>query len=281
MRFGLRRGNGGVVKFVRSLPALPKRAADCHKGDCGRLIVVAGSPTMLGAAVLCATAALRAGAGLVQVCLPAELTALLPLAQPCATTLTRGKDLDAALARADAVVVGPGLGPDGATRRLVQRVLAQAAVPVVLDADALNVLAPLRGPIVANGPVVITPHAGEAARLLGITAAQVQQDRRAALAQLCERSHAVVLLKGSGTLVGDGQRAYRNRTGHAGLATPGSGDVLAGLLGTLLAQGVEPLLAAAWAARLHGLAADRLRPQLGQRGLLASDLPLALAELLR
>lgn len=272
---------------VRGVPRLPARSADGHKGSYGTVLVVAGSATMLGAAVLTATAALRGGAGLVQVALPKPLQSWLPLAVPCATTLGRGQDLRKALARAAAVVVGPGLGLGPATRRLVAQVLQAAAGPVVVDADALNVLAPLPvGSLAAGrsrlGPnVVLTPHPGEAGRLLGIPASAVQHDRRAALAALCERSGAVVVLKGQGTLVGASGRCFTNQTGNPGMATGGSGDVLAGLLAALLAQGLAPFDAARLAVHVHGRAGDRVARRLGQVGLLASDLPLAIAEELR
>lgn len=278
-------GSSAGWRNVRGVPQLPARAPDGHKGSYGTVLVVAGSASMLGAAVLAATAALRGGAGLVQVSLPPRLQSLLPLAVPCATTLGRGRDLLAALARAAAVVVGPGLGAGPTTRRLVAEVLRAARGPVVVDADALNVLAPLP-PAAAGrsrlGPnVVLTPHPGEAGRLLGTSAAEVQTDRRAALAALCARSGAVVVLKGHGTLVGDGARCFTNRTGNPGMATGGSGDVLAGLLAALLAQGLSPFDAARLAAHVHGKAGDRVARRLGGVGLLASDLPLAIAEELR
>lgn len=270
------------MKLVRGLPKLPLRAAEGHKGDYGTVLVVAGSESMLGAAILCATTALRSGAGLVQVALPEALRPLLPLAVPCATTVARaGTKFAAACEGADAVVVGPGLGQGTATRNLVRVVLRRGTAPAVLDADALNVLAPLRTAPRTRRPLVLTPHPGEAARLLGTTAAAVQKDRPAALAALCERSGAVVVLKGAGTLVGDGTRCFRNRSGNPGMATGGSGDVLAGLLGALLAQGLAPFDAACLAAAVHGRAGDRVASRLSQRGLIASDLPLAIAEELR
>lgn len=270
------------MRAVRTLEPLPRLRGDAHKGDLGTVLVVAGSGFMLGAAVLCATAALRGGAGLARVALPGALAPLLPLAVPCATTSPRTPAaLREALAAADAVVCGPGLGASAATRSLVRLVLRHAAGPVVLDADALNVLSPLRAPLRARGPVVLTPHPGEAGRLLGSSAEVVQQDRAAALEALCARSGAVVVLKGAGTLVGDGERCYRNRTGNPGLATGGSGDVLAGLLGALLAQGLSPFAAACRAVHAHGRAADRLVRRLSMRGLIAADLPAAIAEELR
>jgi len=268
------------MKAIRRVPKLPVRLRDAHKGDCGTVLVVAGSDGMFGAAILCANAALRGGAGLVRVALPAQLGMLLPLAVPCATTLRREVALVRAAAReAGAVVVGPGLGRTAATRTLLHAVLRASSCPIVLDADALNVLAPLRRPI--KGKVVITPHPGEAARLLGTTTAMVQKDRTAALRELCERSGAVVVLKGAGTLVGDGTSYFTNRTGNPGMATGGTGDVLAGLLAALLAQGMAPFAAACLAVHVHGLAGDLVAKRLSERGLIASDLPFAIGQVLR
>jgi len=222
------------MKNVRSVPRLAPRNAAAHKGDFGTVLVVAGSRAMLGAAVLCARAALRGGAGLVCVAPDAELQPLLPLAVPEATTTDRSaRSLRAALAKADAVVVGPGLTADAATKRLVRLLLDAARCPLVLDADALNVLAPLDERLVAAAPLVLTPHPGEAARLLGTTTQQVQADRRAAAQQLCERVDGVVVLKGEGTLVADGARCFTNTTGNPGMATGGAGDVGTGKGGSL------------------------------------------------
>jgi ADP-dependent NAD(P)H-hydrate dehydratase len=271
-----------VVRAIRRVPRPPRRQPDAHKGDCGTVLIVAGSEGMLGAAILAATAALRSGAGLVRVALPAALRPLLPLAQPCATTVARTPTaLRAAIADADSIVVGPGLGRTPAARRLVQLVLQHTEVPVVLDADALFHVSPLGSAALADVPVVVTPHAGEAARLLGSTAADVQANRRRALADLCRTSGAICVLKGAGTLVGDGARLFQNRTGNAGLATGGTGDVLAGLLGGLLAQGMDAFDAACLAVHAHGLAGDRVARRLSPAGLIASDLPEAIAEVLR
>jgi NAD(P)H-hydrate epimerase len=267
------------MKSVRAIPSLPPRKAHAHKGDFGTVLVVAGSEGMLGAAILCAEAALRTGAGLVRVALPKPLLPLLPVAVPAATTVLRtDASLKAQLKRVDAVVVGPGLGDLAATKRLVGFVLRHAAVPVVLDADALNVLAPLTAALESSAPLVLTPHPGEAGRLLGTSAQAVQADRPQALAALCKKSGAVVVLKGAGTLVSDGVRLFSNRTGNPGMATGGCGDVLTGLCGALLARGMTPFQAACLGVHLHGRAGDRVARRLGQNGLIASDLPLAIAE---
>ncbi|HEU4419319.1 MAG TPA: NAD(P)H-hydrate dehydratase [Planctomycetota bacterium] len=270
------------MKIVRTVARLRPRQANAHKGDFGTVLVVAGSEAMLGAAVLCANGALRGGAGLVQVALPAALQPLLPIAVPGAVTLSRhAGPLQRAVSAATAIVAGPGLGMTAATRALVRAILRGSRGPVVLDADALNVLAPLETRPRSRSALVLTPHPGEAGRLLGSDSRRVQADRAGAVQALCKRSGAVVVLKGAGTLVCDGTRCYTNRTGNPGMATGGSGDVLAGLLGALLAQGLLPFEAACLAVETHGRAGDLVAKNLGQRGLLAQDLPLAIAQVLR
>lgn len=270
-----------AMKNVRTLPKLTARAAGAHKGDFGTVLIVVGSHGMFGVVVLCARTALRSGVGLARVMLPSALQPLLPLAVPEATTVVRTiGELRRQLGEVDAVVVGPGLSTHPTTQLLVQTILGAARVPVVLDADALNVLAPLRQRIASRAALVITPHPGEAARLLGCDAATVQADRMHALAELCHRSGGVVVLKGEGTLVADGARCYQNRTGNPGMATGGAGDVLSGLLGALLARGLEPFDAACLAVNVHGKAGDAVKKAIGENGLNASDLPMAIAEVL-
>jgi NAD(P)H-hydrate epimerase len=269
-----------VVKPVTTVPRLPARRHDAHKGTFGTVLVVAGSDGMLGAAILCARGALRGGAGLVQVALPAALRAVFTVAVPAATTLGRSiSDVVRAAKAAQAVVVGPGMGQTAATRSLV-RALLLLDCPLVLDADALNVSSPLRKPLV-GAPRILTPHPGEAARLLGCDVGDVQQDRKGSAVLLARRSGGIVVLKGAGTLVCDGERMFVNTTGNPGMATGGSGDVLAGLLGALLAQGMTPFSAACLAVHAHGKAGDLVAQRLSQAGLCAEDLPLAIAEVLR
>ena len=191
------------------------------------------------------------------------------------------------LAKASALVVGPGLGATDATREMVLRVLrdARAEQALVLDADALNVLAPLpvppQAPLASStrAKLLLTPHPGEAARLLADLAVQGDQ-RPEAAGELARRSGGVVVLKGAGTLVCDGERIFVNRTGNSGLGTGGAGDVLSGLLGALLAQGMEPFDAACLGVHLHGKAADLVAGRLSPAGLTAEDLPLAIAEVM-
>ncbi|MEZ5964729.1 MAG: NAD(P)H-hydrate dehydratase [Planctomycetota bacterium] len=266
------------LRGARAPASLPARPREAHKGTFGTVGIVAGSEGMLGAAILCARGALRGGAGLVRAFLPRALRAPFTVAVPAATTALRGK---AAPAGCDVLVVGPGLGTGAATRDLVRRLVTQAPTPLVLDADALNVLAPCTALLRTTRPAVLTPHPGEAGRLLGWPTAQVQADRRAAVLALARRTGQVVVLKGAGTLVTDGRRLYRNTTGNPGLATGGSGDVLAGVLGALRAQGMDAFAAACLAVRVHGQAGDLVARRLSRAGLVADDLPMAVAEVLR
>jgi NAD(P)H-hydrate epimerase len=274
--------------------ALPRRRHDAHKGSAGRLLVVAGSGRYRGAAILTATAALRSGTGLCVVAAPEPVGALLlevlpeaivialPLAQSGALA-RRAADLVAEAAHdADAVAVGPGLSTGSGVRDVVAAVLRSPA-PAVVDADALNVLADDPSPVARDAFVALTPHPGELGRWLGRSAAEVDRDRVACARQAADRWGAHVLLKGSPTVVAEpGGRAALNLTGNPGLAVGGSGDVLTGLLGSLLAQGVPTARACRAAPCLHGLAADWASRDLGERGMTPSDLlrylPLAIRE---
>lgn len=267
-----------AIDPARSLPRLPARAPDGHKGTYGTVGIVAGSEDMLGAAILCARGALRGGAGLVRACLPRALRVPFTIAVPAATTAPRSM---ASLRGCDVLVVGPGLGVSATTRALVRRLATQPPGPLVLDADALNALAPWRQPRRVAHPIVLTPHPGEAARLLDRTTVDVQRDRRAAALTLAQSTGQIVVLKGAHTVVTDGTRLRINRTGNPGMATGGSGDVLAGLLGALIAQGLPAFAAACLAVHVHGAAGDLVARRLSQAGLLAEDLPLAIAEVLR
>lgn len=262
---------------------LPPRRHDVHKGTAGRLLVVAGSEAYRGAAVLAATAGLRAGAGLCTVAAPEAAATLVLQTTPEAIAITlpsrsgglapRAAELVARAARAaDAIAVGPGLGTGAGVRAVVAAALA-APVPIVVDADALNVLAEDPSPVVRAAPIVLTPHPGELGRWLGIEAGAVDAERIDVALAAAARWNVHVVLKGSPTIVADpAGGAALNLTGNPGLATGGSGDVLTGLLGALLAQGAPVTLASRAAVCLHGLAADWASRDLGARGMTTSDL---------
>ncbi|MHC5069175.1 MAG: NAD(P)H-hydrate dehydratase [Planctomycetota bacterium] len=269
-----------MVTRTTKVPRLAARDPLGHKGTYGTVGLLCGSEGMLGAAILAARGALRGGAGLVRACLPETLMAPLTVAVPAATTLARTVGLDGLLEDVDALVVGPGLGTRDEARQQVQQVLRSSTVPTVLDADGLNLIAPLQKTVGAKAPVVLTPHPGEAGRLLQRSSADVQSDREAAAVELAERSRQICVLKGAGTLVTDGERLYANQTGNPGLASGGTGDVLAGLMGALLAQGMVPFDAACLAVHVHGRAGDLVAEWLSPAGLTAEDLPLAIAEVM-
>ncbi len=257
--------------------ALPRRARDAHKGTNGRVLLVGGGPGMPGAARLAATAALRVGAGLVTVAGAAENLAAVSGATPELIYLPAG-DLEEALGAATVVAIGPGLGTGDWSQRLwaqvvgAQRLAAGEAIPVIVDADALNLLA--LDPVKLPAGWVITPHPGEAARLLGTDSAAVQADRIGAVRELHARFGAVSVLKGAGTLVAStgagGLDIFICDRGNPGMATAGMGDVLTGVIAGLRAQVADSALAARVGVLVHALAGDSAG-QGGQRGLIASD----------
>ena len=258
---------------ARELAALPARRRGAHKGAFGHVLVAGGDTGMPGAVALAARAAQRAGAGLVSIATrPAHISACAALApEALVSGIDNGQDFEPLLARADVVALGPGLGQGAWGEQLLQRTL-DAGRPTVLDADALNLLA-RRRPAGALAKAVITPHPGEAARLLDTDSADIQNDRFAALDALRERYAATVLLKGAGSLVGDRAGTAVCSDGNPGMASAGMGDVLCGLIGALIAQGMQPGGATRLACCVHARAADWLAARDGERGLLAGDLP--------
>ncbi|WP_061237439.1 NAD(P)H-hydrate dehydratase [Ectopseudomonas composti] len=261
-----------------NLPRLAARSALAHKGQFGHLLVVGGDLGMGGAALLCADSALRAGAGMVSLATRAEHVAAALVRRPeimCAAVASANQLL-ALIERADVCVVGPGLGQGAWSRSLLSGVCAFDA-PQVWDADALNLLA--AGQVTSPRQGVLTPHPGEAARLLGVDTAEVQADRPAAARALAQRFGLVVVLKGAGSLIAapDGRLALCDR-GHPAMAGAGLGDVLAGLVGALLAQGMTAYDAACLAVWLHARAGEMLAAQ--GRGLAAGDLSGAIRQLL-
>lgn len=265
--------------------ALPERAADSHKRASGVLLVVAGSRGMTGAAKLIAEAAGRIGAGLVIVAVPEGIlpvvqaavteAVFLPLPETAAGTVAAAALAPAleALERAHALAVGPGMTAQEETAGFVRELLRAVSVPATVDADALNAFAEHADALAdRKADAVLTPHAGEFTRLAGLTAAELLGDRLAHVRALAARADAVTLLKGSRTVIAAPEGTVRiNPTGSAVLATAGSGDVLTGMIGGLLARGVPPLEAAASGAYLHGLAGLAAGREAGE-GTVASDL---------
>ncbi len=282
---------------VDKLPDLPTRPDESHKGTFGTVIVVGGSATMIGAPALCARAALRSGSGLVKIATTGDVLPYALTIEPCATgVLLQGDaegwrhEIDIADPDGKAVLaVGPGMGlAEGGGQKVLA--LLRGNRPIVLDADGLNLLArtgrPRPRPREDGGAeLVMTPHPGEFARLakpLGITECPTDPGSRSeAAAKLAKHHHAVVLLKGQHTVVTDGQRLYTNQTGNPALATAGSGDVLTGLIASLIGQGMSAFDAAVLGAKLHGQAGDIWAKRHGQSGIRAQDLTDRLPEVFK
>jgi hydroxyethylthiazole kinase-like uncharacterized protein yjeF len=250
--------------------ALPRRARSSHKGDFGRVLLVGGGVGMPGAIRLAGEACLRVGAGLVTVAVAPENVAAISSGRPelICLPLTDAQALAGAAEKADVIAIGPGLGRTSWARSALDAVL-RSAKPLVVDADALNIIAESGGP--PRDDWVLTPHPGEAARLLGTDTHEIQRDRLAALEQLAARYRGTVVLKGAGTLVGaPGRTAALCERGNPGMATAGMGDVLTGTIAGILAQCRDAWLAATAGVLVHAMAGDAAA-RTGQRGLLAGD----------
>jgi ADP-dependent NAD(P)H-hydrate dehydratase / NAD(P)H-hydrate epimerase len=293
--------HGRFFEAPEARPYFRARPQNSHKGNYGHVMVIAGSRGKSGAAILAGRGALRMGAGLVTVAIPDTIGAIVAAGQ--AELMTEpvadrdghfdGREAPRVLAKLiegkDALAVGPGIGGGDDTRALMEWLIAEGAAqrrPLLIDADGLNAVAQIGAGALkrAAGPIVLTPHPGEAARLLGMTTPEVNANRIGAARRLCDESGAAVLLKGARTIVaGVGGEVYVNASGNPGMATPGMGDVLSGMVGALLARRLAPLDALAFGAFVHGHAADRLALRMGPVGYLAGDLadelPAALASL--
>jgi NAD(P)H-hydrate epimerase len=279
------------MERITTPPPLPERPAEGHKGLFGRVLVVGGNDGMIGAPVLAATTALRMGAGLVQIAVPRSILAACLSITPELIGIGLGKaagkdQLLEVGEKADAVVIGPGLGRTPEAMGRVQR-LVRLEKPMVIDADGLNLLSDLpRWPTYFKAKAVLTPHPGEMARLgklIGRTDVPKDDRGREEIAAVAaEVFGQVVLLKGERTVITDGRRVYVNTTGDSSLSKAGAGDVLCGVIATLLAQSVDPFAAACAGAYLHGRAGELAGEKIGRRSVLARDvidaLPEAIAE---
>jgi NAD(P)H-hydrate epimerase len=288
-------GNHSLVTST-AVPKFPTRPADAHKGSFGRVLIIAGSRGMSGAAILCGSGCLRGGAGLVQVGVPGEVLPVVAAGNPCYLTTPFAQDLRGRFAAAavdeiveltswaDVVAIGPGIGQSEAMPGLVAALLERVSRPIVVDADGLNALAklPQDNWRARRAPLVLTPHPGEFARLTNRSSEEVQTNRRELAVNYASDMKIVLILKGQNTLVTDGTRLYQNSTGNPGMATGGTGDVLTGLLAALIGQRFDPFEAAVLGAWVHGRAGDLAAERLGQTALIATDLlsflPAALRE---
>lgn len=259
---------------------LPPRNSQSHKGDYGRILLLCGSRGYTGAAALAAMGALRSGAGVVYLMVPESIYDIEasklwePVIIPAADekgmlSSAAAEEIMQYLPRMDAVLIGPGLGQSEGTLAVVRRVLEQYTGPVVLDADGINVLSGHKDILRdRTAPTILTPHMGEFLRIGG----KNLPDRVQAARELSRELGCIVLLKGHRTVITDDKTCFVNETGNPGMATGGSGDVLAGIIVSLLGQGLAPLDAAACGAYLHGASGDLAAEQMGQYGMLPQDM---------
>ncbi len=271
------------------LAALPPRAPDGNKGTFGRVLIIAGSKNMAGAAYLSAKAAYRTGAGLVRILTPEEnriiLQTLLPEAilttydtqSPAAACASIWKD---AILWADGIVIGPGLGQSRCSAALIETTLAHSRVPTVIDADALRLLADRLDLLPNDIPLILTPHPGELSALTALPITTLRADLRSHAAQFAADHHIILAAKDARTIVTDGSISYLNTSGCSALAKGGSGDVLTGIIAALLVSGMEPLQAAAYGVFLHGRAGELAEKTWGNHGVLAAETADAAAKVL-
>ena len=266
-----------TIEYVNTI--VKERPAEIHKGRCGRILIVAGSVGMAGAAALSARGALKSGSGLVKIAAPVDIFNIIQTAVPQATCMDVSELTEGQLDIYDAVAIGPGLGVDESRYLLIKHILKHYNGTVVLDADGINCIVKydegLKSLNERKSPVILTPHVGEADRLLEtLQERSVKENGRERAAQVISmQTGAVVLLKGAGTVVTwDGQGTYINTTGNAGMATGGSGDVLTGVIAALAGYGIDPFDAAAVGAYMHGLAGDIAAERYGQWGMTAVEI---------
>jgi len=280
------------MRRIEQRPQLPSRPKEGHKGQFGRILIIAGSRGMAGAAALAGKAALRSGAGLVRIACPEGILDTVASFEPAYTTLPLAQDdkgrigdqarsmlLDQAAAH-DVVAVGPGLGESGALRTLVAALIALPETPIVLDADGLNNLSKIRGwPRQRRANLIVTPHPGEMQRLWpSVSRDPAPADRCTLAERFVTLTETTLILKGADSVVANRDGLYVNTTGNPGMATGGSGDVLTGVVAALAGQGLTSLDAAILAAYVHGRAGDIAASRLGQVSLIAPDIIDALPE---
>ncbi len=274
------------MQAISDIPRLKARAADAHKGDFGKVCIVAGSVGMSGAAAIAGRAALRSGAGLVRVATPRSVLPIVASIEPSFTTIPLAEDdsgrisskavstILRAVSENDAVAFGPGVGVSVGLRSVLRTLLGQEKLRLVIDADGLNNLARIKGWAAGlKAEVVLTPHPGEMKRLWSaLFREQMPAERQEQAGRLAARTRTVVALKGAGTVVTDGEKVYVNNTGNPGMATAGSGDVLTGVIAALMGQGLSNFDAAVLGVYIHGLAGDIAAERVGQVSLMTTDI---------
>jgi len=273
------------MQIIKSIPKLKLRATDAHKGDFGKVCIVAGSVGMSGAAALAGRSALRAGAGLVRVAVPKSILPIVAAIEPSYTTIpledAAGQvsrkavsQLINAVADNDVMAFGCGVGVSSALRSVLETLLALDNLRIIIDADGLNNLSKIKDwPAKTKAKLVVTPHPGEMSRLWqGLFRDNPPVDRQTLAIQFAQRTNSTVVLKGAGTIVADSGQVYVNTTGNPGMASAGSGDVLTGVITALAGQGMSNFDAAVYGVYVHGLAGDIAAEKLGQVSLMATDI---------
>lgn len=272
--------------IVSDIPKLKPRVVEGHKGDYGKVCIIAGSVGMSGAAALAGRAALRSGSGLVRVATPKSILPIVAAIEPSFTTIAMPEDGNGrisakavniileAVGENDAVAFGPGVGTSGALRSILETLLEQESLRLVIDADGLNNLAGMKNWLArVKAKLILTPHPGEFKRLWsGLFREELPSDRREQAVQFAQQTNTIVVLKGAGTVVTDGEKVYINKTGNPGMATAGSGDVLTGVITALLGQGLSNFDASVLGVYVHGLAGDIAAEKVGQVSLMTTDI---------
>ncbi len=285
-----------MPRRIEEIPAGPVRPAEGHKGTFGRVLVIAGSRGMSGAACLAGQGALRGGAGLVFLAVPAGILPIVAGYEPSYLTIPLADDADGRIAggaeeplespveQADVIACGPGLGQSDDLAALAGWLYTSVPKHLVVDADGLNLLSKTpeilsQLPSTEAGPVprILTPHPGEFSRLIDRPISEILKNRESLAAEFAAQNGIVLVLKGPATIITDGDRLAINTTGNSGLATGGSGDVLTGLIAAVWGQGLSAFDAAHFGVYLHGLAADLAAEALSEPGLISSDLPCYIA----
>lgn len=271
---------------MKKAVTLRKRKKDTHKGDYGHLFILAGSVGMSGAACLSAEAALRSGCGLATLGIPKSLNAIVerkltevitkPLAETKQKTLSE-KALPVVIAllkNKNAVAIGPGLTQHKQVKKLILNLLGKLKIPTVLDADALNIVADKLSILKkAKAPLILTPHPGEMSKLIKVKTKNIQNNRKKVASEFAKKHNVTIVLKGHNTVIANAKgKVHINKTGNPGMATAGSGDVLTGIIGSFLAQGMSPFKAAKIGTYIHGLAGDLAAKEIGEISLVAGDI---------
>lgn len=280
------------MQLIKTIPKLKPRAIDAHKGDFGRVCIIAGSVGMSGAAALAGRAALCSGAGLVRVATPESILPIVASIEPSFTTVPLAEDsagrisakainaiLDA-VSENDCLAFGPGIGTSSALRSILETLIEQENLRLLIDADGLNNLSAIKDwPDKLKADLILTPHPGEMKLLwAGLFREQLPPDRSDQAAELANKTKTTVVLKGAGTVVTDGEKLYMNKTGNPGMATAGAGDVLTGVIAALCGQGLDNFDAAVLGVYIHGLAGDIAAEKVGQVSLIATDIIQALSD---